>query len=60
MTDLRLSEVELYLKERRYPTGASQASKTSIRRRAKDFSIIEGELFYTRHLEKDQESKVRQ
>jgi hypothetical protein len=42
-----MDEVYAYLEKKEYPANATAAQKSSIRRRAKDFQIGEGALYYT-------------
>ena len=39
-------EVELYLLEGQYPSGATKAEKGVLRRRSKSFTLVDGVLHY--------------
>ena len=48
----KFEEIREYISREEYPDGSSKSDKLVIRRRAKDYQIIDGLLHYVGHLKK--------
>ena len=55
----KFDEVHIYLLKGEYPTNSSKGEKLVIRRRAKDYRIIDGQLHYIGHMKRCNEDPTK-
>ena len=54
----KYGEICNYLSNGVYPPECDKKQKLVIRRRTKDYAVIKGQLYYTRHMQKNDNLKV--